>query len=168
MNRMLPGLFWVLALLGTPQALLAASILSNERLVWWGTGAAYPLWLFGVTQYYEGRSRRMLQVGYVVPIVLFAVGYAESSMPQRPETQRALALMRLNRPEPTNRSDVPTPKLTPAGGDRALTRGTWLLTTTFFYLAGCAVVGLFMGTPVLVYAIAGAATVLSVRREEVE
>ena len=163
-----PGVFWVLLLLGTAQAALAASILSDWAWVWWCVGAAYPVWLTIVVRRPSRRTTGgLLLLGYAGPVLLFGAVYAGRVLPFRPETTQAQLLLRTDRHGTASvGSDVPTPKLAPTCADRELARAVWLLLSTFLYLAACAVAGLLAHTPLVVYLGAVLVGVFCVRHSE--
>lgn len=168
MTRTPPAPFWVLLVLGTPQAALAASVLCEWGWVWAVTAVGYIAGLVRLARLPRVTAGPLVTLGYLVPLLVYAAVYTALTLPGRPETAEARVLFQSPAagPPPTAPSDVPAPRLVPAGGNGAVARGVWLVLSTAFYLAACAVGGLFWHTPVVVYLAAVVVAVLAFRRPE--
>jgi hypothetical protein len=167
MTRTLPAPFWVLLVLGTPQAALAASVLCEWGWVWGVAAVGYVAGLVGLARLPRVTAGPLIALGYLGPLLGYAAVYTALTLPGRPETAEARVLFRSPAagPPPPTSSDVPTPRLLPRG-NWAVARGVWLVLSTALYLAACALAGLFWHTPVVVYLAAAVAAVLAFRRPE--
>lgn len=163
MTHLSRAVFWGLLILGTAQAALGASVLVVTAWVWAVVAVGYAVGLCWLARRPNLSITRLVGLGYLLPLVLFASGHAARTLPGRPEAAEAAQHFRPTTVEPPPASDLPAPRLTTPGGERGAARGVWLLAATAVYLAGCAIAGLFWHTPVAVYVVVVVAVVLSAR-----
>lgn len=161
-----PAPFWPLLALGPVQAALAASVLTAAGWVWAAAAVGYVAGLVLLARSPRVTAGPLVALGYLLPLAGYAALYAALTLPGRPELAEAADLVRPAETPSPPAADVPTPRLTPPGGNGAVARGAWLALSTAVYLAGCGVAGLFWHTPVVVYLAAVVAAVLAVRRPE--